>query len=63
MYAFRLFLLCCLIITVLSEDKPRKKPKKDPIDFTENDVNKLFEEWEVIIFELNDIGIEIDLGK
>ena len=52
MYSFRLFVLCCLIVCIQTEDKPRPKVKKDPIDFTENDVNKLFEQWEVrIVFE------------
>jgi hypothetical protein len=31
-----------------ADDKSRPKKKKDPMDFTENDVNNLFEQWEVI---------------
>ena len=31
-----------------ADDKPRPKLKKNPEDFTENDVNNLFEQWEVI---------------
>jgi hypothetical protein len=37
-----------VIFFVLFSTFDRIHTKKDPIDYTENDVNKLFEQWEVI---------------
>lgn len=61
MYSFRLFVLCCLIIGSLTEDKPAgPKRKKNPADFTESDVDKLFEQWEVgKSIRMKDIFIEL----
>lgn len=48
------FLVCFFVLfytfnNIYAADEATKpKVKKDPLDFTENDVNKLFEEWEVI---------------
>ena len=43
-------LAACVLETHADEQSAQErkpKVKKDPLDFTENDVNKLFDEWEV----------------
>ena len=41
----RSFYFVLLVFFVTFE---RIQTKKDPLDFTENDVNKLYEQWEVV---------------
>ena len=54
------FLFLILSNHIYADEKPKGKLKKDPRDFTDNDVNNLFEEWEVrFIKSVNLIGIEI----
>lgn len=56
MHGVYLFLCIFILISTFhrtySDEKSQAKIKKDPRDFTENDVNNLFEQWEVcfIIF-------------
>ncbi|CAF1974977.1 unnamed protein product [Rotaria magnacalcarata] len=47
-FYFVLFLLTLLFTYdhTYADDKTRVKVRKDPRDFTENDVNNLFEQWE-----------------
>ncbi len=48
MYSFYFFVFFFVVFNRLhAEDKPKSNIKKDPRDFTENDVNNLFEQWEV----------------
>jgi hypothetical protein len=45
------FALLTVCIEIRADEQPKQegkpKVKKDPLDFTENDVNKLFDQWEV----------------
>ena len=50
MEIFKVIQLCLIIFVVLdhsSAENSEKKNKRDPLDFTENDVNKLYDQWEV----------------
>ncbi|CAF1001551.1 unnamed protein product [Rotaria sordida] len=50
MHSFYFILLFFILLytfhNTYADDKSKPKIKKDPIDFTENDVNNLFEQWE-----------------
>lgn len=46
-HLFYIAVLCLFVLLVSAADEKKPKVKKDPRDFTENDVNNLFEEWEV----------------
>jgi hypothetical protein len=52
MYSFYFFVYFFVLFYTFNyihtDDQVKVKVKKDPRDFTENDVNNLFEQWEVI---------------
>jgi len=52
MHLFYFFVLFSTFNNIHADEKLKAKVKKDPLDFTENDVNKLFEQWEVIFILL-----------
>ena len=41
------FVLLFAFTSTHADEKPKPKVKKDPQDYTENDINNLFEQWEV----------------
>jgi len=45
-----LFVLIYTFNSIHADEQVKPKKKKDPQDYTENDINNLFEQWEVISF-------------
>jgi hypothetical protein len=58
------FVLFYTFNNIYADEQSKQKIKKDPRDFTDNDVDKLFEQWEVIFIFLDKLNNSlIDIGK